>query len=59
MEKGYTRLSYLTIKGTNSFAWGTKEDIHVALDEDIVIEPVLPEPLNSRGHLGLKKNDYE
>ncbi len=59
VAKGYTRLSYMTIKGTNSFVWGEKEDIHVALDEDIIIEPVLPEPLNNRGHMGLKKKDHD
>jgi hypothetical protein len=56
---GYTRLSYLSIRGKNSFAWGEKEDIHVALDEDILIEPVVPELLNSRGSLGLKKKDHD
>jgi hypothetical protein len=56
---GYTRLSYMTIKGNNSFVWGEKEDIHVALNEDIIVEPVLPEPLNTRGHLGLKKKDHD
>jgi hypothetical protein len=55
---GYTQLSYMAIKGNNSFAWGQK-DIHVALNEDILMEPVCPEPINSRGHLGLKKIDLE
>ncbi len=49
----------MTIKGNNSFVWGEKEDIHVALNEDIIFEPVLPEPLNTRGHLGLKKKDHD
>ena len=49
----------MTIKGNNSFVWGEKEDIHVALNEDIIVEPVLPEPLNTRGHLGLKKKDHD
>jgi len=56
---GYTRLSYMSIKGNNSFTWPEKEDIHVALDEDIIIEPVLPELLNNRGYLGLKKKDVD
>jgi hypothetical protein len=53
VAKGYTRLIYMTIKGNNSFVWGEKEDIpvHVALNEDIIVEPVLPEPQNTRGHL--------
>jgi hypothetical protein len=57
----YTRLSYMTIKGNNSFVWGEKEDIHVALNEAIIVEPVSvqPEPLNIRGHLGLKKKDHD
>jgi hypothetical protein len=49
----------MSIKGTNSFAWNLKEDIHIALDADILIEPVIPEPVNSRGHLGLRKKDLE
>ncbi len=49
----------MTIKGNNSFGWGEKEDIHDALNEDIIVEPVLPEPLNTRGHLGLKKKDHD
>ena len=41
----------MAIKGNNSFVWGEKEDIHVALNEDIIVEPVLSEPQNTRGHL--------
>lgn len=59
VSTGYTRLNYMSIKGTNSFAWNLKEDIHIALDADILIEPVIPEPVNSRGHLGLRKKDLE
>jgi hypothetical protein len=57
VTKGYTRLSYMTIKGNNCFSWGEKPDIHVALNEDILLETVSPEPVNSRGSLGLKKKD--
>jgi hypothetical protein len=39
---------YMTIKGSNAFAWGHK-DVHATLNEDILMEPVLPEPVNSRG----------
>jgi hypothetical protein len=49
----------MTIKGNNSFAWGEKEDIYVALNEDIIVEPFLPERMNTRGHLGLKKKDHD
>jgi hypothetical protein len=59
VAKGYTRLSYMLIKGNNSFSWGDKPDIHVALNEDILLESVVPEPVNSRGHLGLKKKDLK
>jgi hypothetical protein len=57
VDPGYTCLNYMTIKGKNSFTWGLKEDIHVALDEDILTEPVLPEPVNSRGNMELRKKD--
>ena len=49
---------YMTIKGSNAFAWGHK-DVHATLNEDILMEPVLPEPVNSRGNLGLKKIFFE
>jgi hypothetical protein len=45
----------LTIKGGNAFAWG-HEDVHTTL---ILMEPVLPEPVNSRGHMGFKRKDLE
>ena len=56
--QGYTRLKYMTIKGSNAFAWA-HDDVHTTLNEDILMEPVLPEPVNSRGNLGLKKKDLE
>jgi hypothetical protein len=59
VTRGYTRLSYMTIKGNNCFSWGPKPDLHVALDEDILLEAVVPEPVTSRGHLGLKKTDLQ
>jgi hypothetical protein len=59
VARGYTRLSYMVIKGKNSFSWGERPDIHVALNEDILLEAVSPEPVNSRGHLGLKKKDLQ
>ncbi len=59
VARRYTRLSYMTIKGNNCFSWGPKPDLHVALDEDILLEAVVPEPVTSRGHLGLKKTDLQ
>jgi hypothetical protein len=56
---GYTRLNYLVIKGVNSFAWGNKPDMFVTLNEDIILDAVVPEPLNNRGHLGLAKADLK
>ncbi len=50
----YTRLSYMVIKGSNSFAWGSKHDLMITLNEDIILDE---EPVNRRGHFGLKKND--
>jgi hypothetical protein len=57
--KNYTRLSYMLIKGNNNFAWGDRPDLHVALNQDIILDNVVPEPVNSRGHLGLKKKDLK
>jgi hypothetical protein len=48
--RGYTRLSYMTLRGANTFAWGPK-DLHVTLDEDILLTHVVPEPRNNRGHV--------
>jgi hypothetical protein len=49
----------MTIKGSNAFAWGVKDDVHVTLNEDIILRNVQPEPVTSRGHLGLKKDVYK
>jgi hypothetical protein len=57
--KGYVRLNYMVLKGTNCFAWGAKPDLVVTLEEDIILDGVVPEPLNSRGHWGLTKNDLK
>ena len=56
VAKGYTRLKYMAIKGANSFAWGLRPDIHVACNDDILL-PIVSEPVNSRGHLGVNKKD--
>ena len=55
---GHTLLSYMTIKGRNSFAWGAK-DFLTTLNEDILLAPVTPVPVNNRGHFGFEKKDYE
>lgn len=58
VPKGYSKLNYMVIKGNNSFAWGAKADLLVTPAEDIILTHVVPEPVNSRGHLGLKKADH-
>jgi hypothetical protein len=58
VPKGYTRLSYMLIKGKNSFTQPLKPDLHVTLEEDIVLKHVSPEPVNNCGCLGLSKTDY-
>ena len=55
---GYTRLMYMSIKGNNCFAWGPP-DLHITLDEDIILNDIVPEPVTSRGHIGLKKSDLK
>ena len=56
--EGHTLLSYMTIKGRNSYAWGAK-DILPTLNDDILISQVTPVPVKSRGHLGFEKSVYE
>lgn len=58
INKGHSLLSYMTIKGRNSFAWGAK-DFLLTLHEDILLAPITPVPVNNRGHFGFEKNDYE
>ncbi len=41
-----------------TFTCGEKEDLHVTCNEDIILRDVEPEPVNSRGHLGLNKKDF-
>ncbi len=59
VQTGYTRLNYMCIKGKNSFSWSEKKDLHITLDEDILLQPVTPEPVTNRGYLGLKKKDFD
>ncbi len=57
VKSGYLRLEYLTIKVTNSFCHPTKADLLITPEEDIILKTVSPEPVNSRGCLGLNKKD--
>jgi len=59
VKKGYTKLSYLVLRGENCFVWGEKPDIMETLNIDIVVEKVVPELQNNRGHLGLNKKDLK
>jgi hypothetical protein len=52
---GFTNLSYMTIKGSNSFTWGSKPDIKLILNEDIILEDIKMITISNRGHLGRKK----
>ncbi len=55
---GYTRLSYMAIKGRNVFGWGKKADLVDTFEEDIILDKVEPMPANNRGHLQLCTNDH-
>jgi hypothetical protein len=57
VQSGYTRLEYMAIKGKNAFTQPHKPDVMITLNEDILLEDVCPEPVNSRGCLGLNKSD--
>lgn len=59
IPKEYKRLSYTTIKGTNVFSWPDRKDIMLTLEEDIILRSVQVVPVNSRGHFGLNKVDYQ
>jgi hypothetical protein len=57
VKAGYTRLEYMVIKGNNAFSQPSKSDLHITFNEDIILHNVVPEPVNSRGCLGLSKKD--
>jgi len=59
VQKGYTKLSYTSLKGINTFAWPATPDIMVTLNEDILIQPIVVQPVNSRGHLAMSKKEYD
>ncbi len=57
VDKNYTRLNHNQIKGNNSFVWGKKPDLHEGFNEHILFRTVLPEPVNNRDNMGIKKKD--
>ena len=56
---GYTKLSYLAIKGANCFAWADKPDIKVTMIENIILSKVNMVPRNNRDHIGMTKDDMK
>ena len=55
----YTRLSYMTIKGSNIFAW-IKPDIHTTPESDIIHDITETVVKNStRGFIGLNRTDLK
>ena len=48
----------MVIKGKDAFSPPAKPDIHITWEEDILLKDIIPEPVNSRGCLGLDKKDY-
>ena len=61
LPKQYLRLSYTThrVKGENIFSWPDRKDIFITEKEDIILHNVKVEPLNSRGHFCLSKDDHK
>ena len=58
VPENHSRLSFMKIKGRNTFAWD-KPDIFEAPFEDIILKVTDTELKNSRGHIGLNKQDLE
>ena len=58
VRRGFYRLDYMAIRGTNAFSPPSKPDVHVTWEEDIILQGINPEPVNSRGCLGLNKKDF-
>lgn len=56
---GYTRLNYAAIRGQNHFAWPDDLDIVTTLNEDIILDKVTVEVMNSRGYFGLIRSDLK
>ena len=56
VSSGHKRLSYMGIKGMNTFAW-EKEDIFDTPEEDILFSIKNTIIKNSRGYIGLNKED--
>ena len=49
----------MQIKGMNTFAWGVRPDLVLTYNDDILLEGIQIEPVNSRGHFGLNKKDLK
>jgi hypothetical protein len=45
------------IKGTNAFSHFSKSNLHIMLDEDIILKNISPGQVNSRGCVGLNRKD--
>ena len=59
VNDGYTKLSFMTIKGKNQFTW-VKQDLCDTLNEDILMQKnIKPIPVNNRGFLRLCKKDLD
>ena len=56
ISKDHVLLSYMKIKGHNTFAWD-KEDLYETPISDIILGVTSPDLKNSRGHIGLNKKD--
>ena len=58
IKHGYSKLNYMKIQGMNSFIWGASDEL-VTLNQDILLQNVSPVLLNSRGAIGLSKEDLK
>ena len=57
VNPGYTRLSYMGIRGKYTYMWDDKPDIVITLNEDIILREVELILANNRGQLKLKNDD--
>ena len=61
VPKDYVRLSYMTMKGLNKFAWPEKKDIFITYKDDILLENIELDTIGTtaRGiHVRLHARDY-
>ena len=59
VKPGMVKLSYMTPRGHNVFMWPDKPDIMDTVKEDILVENISIEPVNSRGYFRVKNTDYK